>query len=75
MGPVQLRDKIFETLYKWDCADVIGVVEVEFELDDLYKQMVATIGLPREAIEAAILRDYPEWLRKNHPHIPPLPEE
>jgi hypothetical protein len=72
MGPThQLREKIFETLLKLDRADVLDVVTIQFELEELYDQMVSLTLLPRATIEGAMLRQYNQWLQNRPPEAPP----
>lgn len=67
MGPIQLREQIFKKLLERDKADAIEVVQIEFDLHELYSQMVSLTGMTVESVEIVALKQYSEWLQKNDP--------
>jgi hypothetical protein len=61
----QLREEIFRLLMRQDqCEDPGELVALQFALEEHYRTMSCLTGKSPEAIEIAILSQYPDWLRQ-----------
>ena len=65
MNGKQLREEIFRLLLRQDqCEDPGELVGLQFALEERYRTMSCLTGKSPEAIEIAILSQYPEWLQQ-----------
>lgn len=65
MNGKQLREEIFRLLLRQDqCEDPVELVALQFALEEHYRTMSCLIGKSPEAVEIAVLSQYPDWLRR-----------
>ena len=63
-GP-ELREQIFHLLLRFDqCEDLNLVVDIQLKLEEKYVQLSCLTGKSPEALEEAILDQYPHWLKQ-----------
>lgn len=63
-GPL-LREQIFRLMLELDQAgDPDSIIKLQFQIDSKYDELSCLTGRSPEALEAAILEQYPDWVRK-----------
>jgi hypothetical protein len=63
-GPI-LREQIFRLMLRLDqCDDPDTIIQLQFQIEGKYDELSCLTGVSPASLEAAILDQYPAWVRK-----------